>query len=175
MVEGAGQATGRGLLSAVGTLAGEALFSLLAAPVLPRLGAVRVSAWTCALAVPMLAGAAVVAREHPRLPTSTELAALGYLALVLTVGAFLLWYAGLRRLGVARAGLFAGVLPVASLAAQALLDRRSPAPGQAFGVLVVAVGLTISMILKDPGRYDPADPSGSSEAVGASARRTASA
>jgi drug/metabolite transporter (DMT)-like permease len=185
LVEGAGHASGRGVVAALGTLAGESLFSLLAAPLLPRLGAVRVSAWTCALAVPMLVVSAAVAGERPRTPTTGEAAALAYLALVLTVGAFLLWYRGLQRLGVARAGLFVGVLPMATVAASTLLDGRLPAPAQTFGVLVVGAGLSLPMILKDPGRYSASNSSGSpspspspssgSSDCSASARRTASA
>src|SRR2546423_92310 len=83
-------------------LAAEALFSLLAAPLLPTLGPVRASAWTCGLAVPLLLGGAAITGEwrHLRAPTAVEATGLLYLALPLTVGAFLLWYTGLRRLGV---------------------------------------------------------------------------
>jgi drug/metabolite transporter (DMT)-like permease len=171
LVEGTGRADRVGLLAAVATLVGEVLFSLLAAPLLPRLGPVRVSAWTCALAVPMLVPLAVLAGERPRLPTVAEAAAFAYLSLVLTVGAFLAWYAGLHRLGVARAGLFIGILPVATLLAAAALDGRLPPPAQLGGVLVVAAALAASMITegsrshgyeKSPRSWD-------------SARRTASA
>src|SRR2546423_284826 len=99
-----GQAMRYALAAAVlPALAGEVLFSVLAAPLLPTLGPVRVSAWTCGLAVPMLLiGAAVTEEWRP--PTLSEGLGLLYLALPLTVGAFLMWYTGLGRLGVARAG-----------------------------------------------------------------------
>jgi drug/metabolite transporter (DMT)-like permease len=171
LVEGTGRADLVGLLAAVGTLAGEVLFSLLAAGLLPRLGPARVSAWTCALAVPMLGLSAVMAREAPRMPTATEGWALAYLALVLTCGAFLLWYAGLQRLGVARAGLFVGVLPVATLVAAALLDRRLPGAGSAIGVLVVATALAFSMITENSPGQDTEEFPRSCD----SARRTSSA
>ncbi|WP_353850266.1 EamA family transporter [Solwaraspora sp. WMMA2065] len=76
-------------------------FSLLAAALLDRLGAVRVSAYSCGLAVPIFALAALVAGEATRwrLPTAAEAAALGYLAVILTVVGFLAWFTGLRRLG----------------------------------------------------------------------------
>lgn len=117
----------------------------------------------------------------PRTPTMGEAAALAYLALVLTVGAFLLWYLGLQRLGVARAGLFVGVLPMATVAAATLLDGRLPAPAQTLGVLVVGAGLSLPVVLKDPRRYSASNSSGSpspssgSSDRSASARRTASA
>jgi drug/metabolite transporter (DMT)-like permease len=143
LVEGGGHATPAGLAWAFGALAGEVLFSLLAAPLLPVLGPVPVSAWACALAVPLLLLAATVSGEWRRwrVPTPDETVGLLYLALPLTVGAFLLWYTGLRRLGVARAGLFAGLLPVATLAATAVLDGRVPAPLAVAGTAVVAAGL----------------------------------
>jgi drug/metabolite transporter (DMT)-like permease len=168
LVEGTGRADRTGLLAAAGTLAGEVLFSLLAAPLLPRLGAVRVSAWTCALAVPMLGVSALVVGERPRVPTVAEAVGFAYVALVLTVGAFLLWYAGLHRLGVARAGMFVGVLPVSTLLAAAVLDGQLPRLAQVIGVLVVAAGLTLPML----GRYAGA---GSPRSPEASAARTSSA
>jgi drug/metabolite transporter (DMT)-like permease len=172
LVEGTGRADRTGLLAAAGTLAGEVLFSLLAAPLLPRLGPVRVSAWTCALAVPMLGVSALVVGERPRVPTVAEAVGFGYLALVLTVGAFLLWYAGLHRLGVARAGMFVGVLPVSTLAAAALLDGRLPRLAQVVGVLIVAIGLAVAMITESSRGYDDAK---SPRSSGASAARMPSA
>ncbi|GIH12114.1 membrane protein [Rugosimonospora africana] len=143
LVQGGGHASAAGLCWALGALAGEVLFSLLAAPLLDELGPVRVSAWACALAVPQLAVAALVTGEWHRLrvPTAAEGVALLYLAVVLTVVAFLCWYGGLRRLGVERAGMFAGLLPVASLAGTAVIDHTAPAPGALLGTLVVAAGL----------------------------------
>lgn len=147
LVQGGGHATLAGLLWALGALAGEVCFSLLAAPMLPVLGPVRVSAWACALAVPQLVVAAAVTGEyrHLRPPTPTEAAALLYLTVVLTVGAFLCWYGGVRRLGVERAGVFAGLIPVASLAGAALLDRSVPDPVQLAGTATVALALVAAL------------------------------
>ncbi len=143
LVEGGGHATPAGIAWALGALAGEALFSLLAAPLLPALGPVRISAWACALAVPLLLGAATLTGEwrHWRVPATGEALGLLYLALPLTVGAFLLWYTGLRRLGVERAGMFAGLLPVATLAATAALDGRVPGTLALAGTVIVAAAL----------------------------------
>lgn len=142
LVEGGAHGSPAAFAWALGALAGEVLFSVLAAPLLPTLGPVRVSAWTCGLAVPLLlAGAAVT--EDWRPPTMTEGLGLLYLALPLTVGAFLMWYTGLRRLGVARAGMFAGILPVATLAATSLLDLRLPGPLAVLGTALVAAGLVV--------------------------------
>lgn len=143
LTEGSGHTDAVGLLASVGALGGEVAFSLLAAAVLPRLGGIRVAAWSCALAVPMLLGSALVTGEPARwrLPTPAEATTLGYLAVMMTVVAFLAWFAGIKRLGVERAGLFTGFMPVATLVTEAAQDGRLPAPGQALGVLVVAAAL----------------------------------
>jgi drug/metabolite transporter (DMT)-like permease len=158
LVHGGGHTDRIGMLASFGTLAGEIAFSLLGAAALPRLGALRVSAWSCALAVPMLAAAVVVTGElgRWRAPTATEATTLGYLALVLTVGAFLAWFAGLRRLGIERAGMFTGLLPVATLATAAIQDGRPPNPLQVAGVLVVAAGLAASVTSGDAAGRRPA-------------------
>lgn len=56
-----------------------------------------------------------------RLPSPTEAAAFGYLGVLVTATAFFLWYDALRRLGAARAGLFAGPVPVGALVTTAAL------------------------------------------------------
>lgn len=157
VVIGAGISTGfggtgaLGSLYAVGALACEACFSLLAVPLLPKLGPIRVSAYTTAAAVPMLliAGIAIDGRRLLRVPTMAEVAGFGYLATVVTVGAFLLWYDALRRLGPDRAGLFAGMLPIGAIVTTMVLGRGLPMPAQFIGSLMVIVGLTLGM---RPGR-----------------------
>jgi drug/metabolite transporter (DMT)-like permease len=150
LVHGAGQADALGTLAALGTLVGEVLFSVFAAVALPRLGAVRVSAYSCALAVPMLVVGAAATGEAPRLPTAVEAATFGYLAVLLTVVAFIAWFSGLNRLGVARAGLFVGLAPVAALVTASIQDGAWPVPAQALGVLVVAVALTFGLGQRTP-------------------------
>jgi drug/metabolite transporter (DMT)-like permease len=54
VTSGVGSANLAGLLLAIGALACEACFSLLAIPLLPRLGPLRLSAYTQAVAVPLL-------------------------------------------------------------------------------------------------------------------------
>ncbi|MCQ0015687.1 hypothetical protein [Actinomadura madurae] len=58
LASGFGGGSARGLLLSLGALAGEVCFSLLAVPLLPRLGPLRVSAYSAALAAPMLLAAA---------------------------------------------------------------------------------------------------------------------
>lgn len=141
-----GDLTTLGLACAVGALACEAAFSLLAVPVLDRLGAIAVSAYACMLAVPMLAiwwliadGGALPA------PTRSEAAAFVYLAFGVTAGGFLLWYTALRLLGVERAGLFSGVLPISALLCSALIGAAEITPARLLAAGVVAIGVTIGM------------------------------
>jgi drug/metabolite transporter (DMT)-like permease len=144
LVEGFGAADGAGLAAAVGVLCCEAAFSLLAAPLLPRLGPVRVSAWSTALAVPMLLLLLPFTGERPRVPTAGEAAALAFLGLVLTVVAFVFWYTGIAGLGVERAGLFVALVPVFALVTTAIVDRAAPAPAKVAGVLLVGAGLALA-------------------------------
>jgi drug/metabolite transporter (DMT)-like permease len=160
IVYGGGSSDAIGLLAAFGAFLGEVLFSLLAGAVLPRLGAIRTSAYSCAMAVPLLLLSAAVVRESPRLPTPTQALALGYLATALTVGAFLAWFTGLRRLGVDRAGLFVGVLPVSTLVITALVDHRLPGLTPTVGVLLVAAGLAVGLTYRPAARRAPMAPTG---------------
>lgn len=133
---------------ALGALAGEAAFSLLAAPLLPALGPLGVSLWAALLAAPQLLVAGLVL-DGPAgvlaVPTAAEGLALLYMAVVVTAVAFLLWYGAVDRLGVERAGLFAGVLPVSALLAAAALGQSSLTLGRLAGVLAVAAGISAGL------------------------------
>jgi drug/metabolite transporter (DMT)-like permease len=152
LVQGTGQADLIGLLAAAGALVGEVAFTLLAAAVLPRLGAVRVAAWSSALAAPLLLVGGLVAGEAAgmRLPTSTELGALAYLAVLMTVVAFVVWFVGLQRLGVERTGMIVGVMPIATLATAAIMAGALPGVGPTLGVLTVAGGLALGLTAARP-------------------------
>jgi len=138
-----GDVSAAGLAAAVGALACEAAFSLLAAPLILTLGPVGVSAWAAALATPMLALLAIPTGGVPT-PTAQEAASLAWLAVVIS-GAFVLWYSAIRTLGVERTGLFAGVLPVAALFCAAALNGSPLTPGRITGVLAVAAGIAAGL------------------------------
>jgi drug/metabolite transporter (DMT)-like permease len=143
-----GEVTVAGLTAAVGALLGEAAFSLVAAPLLPSLGALGVSAWCTALAVPQLLLYALVV-DGPggmlRAPAADEAAVLLYLGAVVTAGCFVLWYTGVRLLGVERAGLLTGAMPAGALLTGAVIGVSSLSPGRLAGVLAVAVGIAVGM------------------------------
>ncbi|GAB2925230.1 DMT family transporter [Micromonospora polyrhachis] len=159
LVHGSGRSDVIGLLASLGAFGGEVAFSLLAAMVLPRLGAVRVAAYSCALAVPLLLVTAVATGEPARwrLPTQVEAITLGYLAALMTVVAFLAWFTGLRRLGVERAGILVGLMPLATLITAAIQAGQLPDLGQSLGVLVVAAGLAVGLTARHRSPVDQPD------------------
>jgi drug/metabolite transporter (DMT)-like permease len=145
-----------GLMLALGALGCEAAFSLLAVPHLKRLGPLAVSTYACLFAVPMLALWSLLA-EGPALPApdAGQAAALAYLALGVTVVGFVSWYSAVGILGVERAGLFSGVLPVSALVFSAALGVAEMAPERLLAVAVVAAGITLGvrrggMALEEP-------------------------
>lgn len=147
IVQGFGHTDALGLLFALGALLGEAAFSLVAVPLLPRLGHLNVAMYACMLATAEL-GVLVVATmpfEHVRLPTSSETRALAYLSVVVTAGAFAAWYAGLRRLGAEQAGLFAGVIPVSAALTAPIAGVGTLGLAQAVGCFVVGLGVAYGM------------------------------
>jgi drug/metabolite transporter (DMT)-like permease len=135
-----------GLLLALGALACEAAFSLLALPHLARLGALAVSAYACLLAVPLLVVWSLVADGAALpLPDAEQGAALAYMALGVTVFGFVSWYSAVGLLGVERAGLFSGVLPVSALVISAVLGVAEITPERLLAVGVVAAGVTLGV------------------------------
>jgi drug/metabolite transporter (DMT)-like permease len=144
-----GEMTAGGLAAALGALACEAAFSLLAAPLLAPLGPVAVSAWAALLAVPMLL-AGGLAIDGPAgmlaVPTVEEALALAWLAVPVTAVAFVLWYSAVGTLGVERAGLLSGVLPVSALLAAALLGRADLTAGRLGGAVLVGAGIAAGLL-----------------------------
>ncbi|MFI6904120.1 EamA family transporter [Nonomuraea sp. NPDC050394] len=147
LATGLGTGSTGGLLWALGALVGEVSFSLLAIPLLPKLGAIRVSAYSTALAVPMLAvaGVAVEGTSMFRTPTMPEALGLLYLAVVVTVVAFFLWYSALPRLGAGRAGLFAGMIPVGAIVTGVVLGVATPSAYDLLGAGLVIVGIVAGL------------------------------
>jgi drug/metabolite transporter (DMT)-like permease len=150
-----GEVTLAGLAAALGALLCEAAFSLLAAPLLKPLGPVAVSAWAAILAVPMLLAAGLVL-DGPanllRTPTTEEALGLAWLAIAVTAIAFLLWYSAVRALGVERAGLLTGILPVSALVVAALLGRADLTAGRLAGALLVGAGIAAGLLAQRPVR-----------------------
>ncbi|MEV4489615.1 DMT family transporter [Micromonospora coxensis] len=144
---GLGSGSLPGFLLSLGALAGEVAFSLLAVPLLPKLGPLRVAAYPAVLSVPMLlvAGLVLDGTASLRLPTPGQAAAFGYLGAIVTAAAFFLWYDALRRLGADRAGLFAGLVPVGALLTAVVLGLGQAGPADVTGALLVAAGVVVGV------------------------------
>lgn len=147
LVQGAGRADGIGLGLAAVVFACEALFTLLAIPVLRTHGPWGVSGHTTWLAAVMFAvlgvvreGSGAVARlsAHDWLATC-------FLGVVVTTVAFVLWYSCVGRIGAGRACLLAGVAPVSAAISGVLLGHPVPRPLVWAGIAVVGAGLAIGL------------------------------
>lgn len=147
LVEGAGRADAEGIAWAALALACEASFTLLAVPVLPRHGAWGVSVHSVWLGAAMFA-AGSLATEGPRAAarlTPADLAAIGYLAVLVTVVAFLLWYSTVAALGPGRVGLLTGIAPVSAALTGIATGSRPPTPLMWTGMAVVVAGLVAGL------------------------------
>lgn len=147
LVQGVGRTDAIGLGWAAVVFAGEAMFTLLAVPVLGSHGPWGVSVHTTWLAAVMFAVLGTV-REGPAALTwltVRDWLATGYLAVVVTAVAFVLWYSCVGRLGAGRAGLLAGVAPVAAAVTGVLFGHPMPAPLVWAGMAVVLAGLAAGL------------------------------
>jgi drug/metabolite transporter (DMT)-like permease len=147
-VQGAGGSMSlAGLLLSLGALACEAAFSLLAVPLIASLGARSVSAYACLFAVPLLlaVGLGLDGRDALPLPSLEEAGALAYMAVVVTALAFVLWYSSVERLGVERAGLFAGIVPISALLSATALGVSSLTLIRLLGAAAVGLGVTVGV------------------------------
>ncbi|WP_404953165.1 DMT family transporter [Streptomyces sp. 147326] len=151
LVEGTGRTDAAGVGWAALALGCEAGFTLLAVPVLRRHGAWGVSVHAVWLGALMLAGLAVVLERPADLGSlgPVQWAAAGYLAVMVTAVAFLLWYRTVAAVGAGRAGLLTGVAPVAAAGAGVLTGSGVPGPAVWLGLLVVVAGLAVGL---RPGR-----------------------
>lgn len=169
-LHGGGRSTVAGLLLAIGVLACEVCFTLVAAPLLPRLGPARVSTWSCALAAAILATASLVTRERLRQPTTGEAGTLLYQGLVMTAVAFVLWYRGVHRLGPDRAGVTMAAAPVAAAGVAAVVGTGDLTVAGGVGAGLVAVGVVAALCVSPPSRRPSSSWSGAAAPV--PARRT---
>ncbi|GIF12087.1 DMT family transporter [Actinoplanes teichomyceticus] len=152
LVEGLGRTDATGVFWAVVTFAGEALFTLLAVPVLGRHGPLGVSVHATWLATamfgvlgPLTEGPSAVTRLH-----TDDVLAGAYLAAGVTAAAFLLWYTCVTRIGAGRAGLLTGVAPVAAALTGTALGAPPPGPLVWAGIATVAGGLAVGLTARTP-------------------------
>jgi drug/metabolite transporter (DMT)-like permease len=162
VVQGGGRVSLAGLALAGGALACEVAFTLLALPVVPRLGPLGVSTGACALAAVLLAVTAPLVHGQAAFtaPSGSELAAIVVLGVVVTAVAFLAWYSAVALAGPVRTGLFAGLAPVGTLVTATLMNGHPPHAIDALGTLVVAAGLTLGLKTATPTALTPSTGAG---------------
>ncbi|WP_327381175.1 DMT family transporter [Streptomyces sp. NBC_01207] len=160
LVEGTGRTDAAGVAWAALALGCEAAFTLLAVPVLRRHGAWGVSVHAVWLGALMLAGLTVVFEGPAGLSSlgRTQWAAVGYLAVMVTAVAFLLWYRTVAAVGAGRAGLLTGIAPLAAAGAGVLTGSGVPGPAVWLGLLVVIVGLGAGLRPDRAARSAPTPP-----------------
>lgn len=147
VVEGVGAADAASIAWSVVALACEVAFTVVAAPVLRTTSPLELSRRACWVAAGMLAlvGPALEGAGALRVPDGSELAAIAYLAVAATVGAFVLWYGAVRRLGAERVGLLCGLMPVAAAFAGVLVAGEPFRWRTLAGTDLVAIGLLLAL------------------------------
>lgn len=133
----------QGLVLAIGAMLCEAAFSLLALPLLRTLGPLGLSTYVSFTgACLMFLGALIQDGANAvTIPTVKEIGALIYLAIVVTAGAFFMWYSSLERIATETAGLFAGIVPIVALLTSLFVGTTLATTGRVVGALIVGVGV----------------------------------
>ncbi|HEX6443717.1 MAG TPA: DMT family transporter [Streptosporangiales bacterium] len=147
LVEGVGRTDATGIAWAALALGCEASFTLLAVPVLGRHGGWGVSVHSVWLGATMFVVLASVV-EGPAAVTrldAADLAATAYLAVFVTVAAFLLWYTSVAALGPGRVGLLMGIAPVSAALVGIATGSRAPGALVWAGMAVVLAGLVVGL------------------------------
>lgn len=144
-VQGWGRTDAAGIGWSLAALAGEVGFTVLAVPVLRILGPKLLTAVVCAVgaAEAALLGLLVDGAGFVRMPTGVEAGALVWQAVLATVVGFVLFYMGVQRIGVERATLFTGAIPVAAALSAALVAGAAFGLPQAAGSLLVGAGAAL--------------------------------
>jgi len=148
LTEGAGRTDLVGIGWALIALACEAGFTLLAVPVLGRIGAWGVSlhaTWIAALMLGLL-GVSVEGPSAVTRLTGSHLLAMAHLAVVVTALAFVLWYSAVARLGAGRAGLLTGIAPMSAAVTAIAMGAAAPGIGVWAGIAVVGVGVAVGLL-----------------------------
>lgn len=147
LVEGTGRTDALGVAWAALALGCEAAFTLLAVPVLRRHSPWGVSVHAMWMAAVLLAvlGATSEGPAAVRELTGAQWAAAGYLALMVTAVAFVLWYSTVRAVGAGRAGLLTGIAPLAAAVVGAVSGSGAPGPSVWLGIAVLILGLVAGL------------------------------
>lgn len=139
-----------GMLWSLALLAGAASITLLGASVITTLGPYTVTTYACGVSAVLLLGLsggiqAATGATMMRVPDPTEFAALAFLTIGVTVMVTLLWYGAMTRLGAGRAGLFNGLVPLASLVSVAVVGVGTITLSQLTGAGLVLTGVLVGL------------------------------
>lgn len=149
LATGTGSAGLVGVLLCLGALGCELGFTMFAVGLVERHGAMITTTYASMSGTIFLLLPALLINGPPgfaRVAHATdELPALGYLAIMVSVGANLAWYTALPRLGPDRAGLFYAFTPVGALAAGLVLGTSSPRPLEWVALAIVITGLLLGL------------------------------
>lgn len=144
VVNGAGGLTPVGLVWAIIALVSDATFTLVSAPLLRVLEPGVLTTLSATAAGVGLVAIGLITGGSPPAPTTVEVAADIAIALTVTVGAFILWFRGIHRLGVARAAPYVALIPVGALVGGLALGTTPIGPRPLIGVALVATGLALA-------------------------------
>jgi drug/metabolite transporter (DMT)-like permease len=145
VLSGGGSGRGPGLAIALLVVVCESAFTLGGVGPVQRLGAVAASMWSCVFAAVGGAVLAALSGDGLPAPTTSELAAILVLGVLVTTVGFAFWYTGVSILGADRAGVLTGLMPVAGLVAAVLLGRQELTLVAAGGTLIVAAGCAVGL------------------------------
>lgn len=136
-----------GVLLAASLPVCEAAFTLFGARVVGRLGAWSYSAATCGVAAAsFLVLSVVVERPDPAgFADPAVLLAVGYLGLLGTAVAFVLWFTCVRRVGAGVAGLTAGIAAPSTALCGFAFGAPLPSAGAWLGMGLIAAGLAVGL------------------------------
>ena len=159
IITGLGGTNLPGLLLALGALGAEVSFTLVAVPLLPAFGPLRLAAYVSACSVPVLfaLGFATGGARAVPVPTAGQAAAICYLAVAVCAGGFYLLYSALPRLGADGVGLFAGLVPFGAMSAALLLGAERIGLADIAGAVLVGAGVAAGAGARRPGQRDEKD------------------
>ncbi len=121
----------------------EALFLILNRRLGVPVAALPQSALMCGLGLAFTCVPALFEHAGGHPADATALLGVVYYALVPTVGGYLLWYAGLERVGAGRAAMCTAVLPVSAVALAALVLKESISAAQLAGAAFVMAAIVV--------------------------------
>ncbi len=148
LVQGTGHTSTLGVAWALLALACEGAHTLLAVPVLRRLGPIGVTVHSCWIAAVQLTVVSVIVdgADAVAAPSPPVFLAIGYLAVIVTALAFVLWYFAVQRLGASTAGLFAGLIPLSAAVSGMVVGLTTISPAVLGGAVLVGTGIVIALL-----------------------------